>query len=352
MFRWYRKSVHCYAHLTDVHSTDINAEEFAQSRYFTRGWTLQELLGPVSVVFYNSGWEYISTKVKGVSRVSQICGIPKDQLIGDYVSSPIHNHLRPKLILGKETWADELYVSVAQKMTWAARRRTTRIEDMAYSLLGLFDINMPLLYGEGEHAFYRLQEAIVTKYLPNDLTIMAWQSEHLRGPEQQRRPEHFHRPKTFELREISYWALDLESSGLLAKTPNQFVHYDIPRLFWPLPDDLPREFPLTPMLINEMVRIELPVLSGIELRARERAGYVPLTGRQLLDLAASLREPIFAVIGLLSESLVLTIPLRPAGGAFSRVGNPVKIALDTVKGIEKWKKLLHIHAERHTFGFG
>jgi hypothetical protein len=112
---------------------------FYGSRWFTRGWTLQELLAPVSLRFYFSNWKPGPTK-KDLSHDLQFAtGISLSVLTtGNFSTSP-----------------------VAERMNWASRRVTTRIEDIAYCLLGLFEVNMPLLYGEGEKAFkafQRLQE--------------------------------------------------------------------------------------------------------------------------------------------------------------------------------------------------
>lgn len=134
MFRWYSQAQVCYAYLSDVPYKPRDGApfeyNFRKSRRFTRGWTLQELLAPSSLVFLNSQWVDIGTKSTLGTLISSITGI-KDLL--NYESS-----------------------SVAQKMSWAARRETTRVEDKAYCLLGLFDINMPPLYGEGKNAFLRL----------------------------------------------------------------------------------------------------------------------------------------------------------------------------------------------------
>ena len=121
------------------------------SRWFTRGWTLQELIAPSNVVFYNSLWKTLGTKETLQDVITSITGI------------------HPKFLLG----ADLETASVAKKMSWAAKRNTTRVEDVAYALLGLFDINMPLLYGEGSKAFRRLQEEILKLY-PEDQSLYAW----------------------------------------------------------------------------------------------------------------------------------------------------------------------------------
>jgi hypothetical protein len=164
MYRWYQDSTVCYAYLADV-SHQWGSWEL--SDWFNRGWTLQELIAPQVVEFYDKDWvrfgekvSYTNTNytrnnriwsVREVSTLSEITGIPHELLFEG----------RPK-----ETY------SVAQRMSWAANRVCARTEDIAYCLLGLFDINMPLLYGEGRKAFARLQEEIIKT--TDDHSIFAW----------------------------------------------------------------------------------------------------------------------------------------------------------------------------------
>ncbi|KAH6668181.1 heterokaryon incompatibility protein-domain-containing protein, partial [Halenospora varia] len=143
MYRWYQKAEVCYAYLDDVdqRSKDSSKKEFHESRWFTRGWTLQELLAPARVDFYDKYWTYIGSKEGDIlEQIATITSIPK-RFVAD-----------PSLIPS---------ASIAQKMSWAAGRETTRTEDVAYCLLGLHDVNMPLLYGEGTKSFLRLQEEIL-----------------------------------------------------------------------------------------------------------------------------------------------------------------------------------------------
>jgi hypothetical protein len=155
MFRWYEKAETCYAYLSDVPDgaglvpAQVRAR-FAASRWFTRGWTLQELIAPRYVLFFSRHWKYFGTKESLCDQISAITGIDTDTLLG----------------AGLE------HVSVARKMSWASCRNTTRIEDSAYCLLGLFDVNMPLLYGEGQKAFQRLQEEILRS--SHDYSLFAW----------------------------------------------------------------------------------------------------------------------------------------------------------------------------------
>ena len=170
MYKWYQEAKICYAYLADV-----PGKAFEQSRWFTRGWTLQELIAPFVVVFYSSDWSRMTTKSDLRKKISTITAISADALNG--------------LLLDR--------FSVAQRMSWAWKRTTTRVEDLAYSLLGIFGVNMALLYGEGERAFIRLQEEIMKD--SDDHSIFAWKS----GPPA---------PATH--------------GGLLATAPSQFASSD------------------------------------------------------------------------------------------------------------------------------
>ncbi|KAK1753968.1 vegetative incompatibility protein HET-E-1 [Echria macrotheca] len=155
MFRWYKNAAVCYAYLSDVESASQQSEEarkgISKSRWFTRGWTLQELLAPKEVIFYSKDWQPLGTKADFAHMISSITRIGRKFLDGESLE----------------------LASIAQKMSWAADRQTTRSEDRAYCLLGIFDINMPLLYGERYRAFQRLQEVLLTTY-PEDHSLYAW----------------------------------------------------------------------------------------------------------------------------------------------------------------------------------
>lgn len=154
MYAWYRDSALCYAFLSDVPAASSAETSFDGSAWFTRGWTLQELIAPAHVVFYDAGWQTLGSRdeaplTERIARVTQI----------------------DAAVLRGEAGLDER--SVAQRMAWAAGRTTTRLEDRAYSLLGLFGVNMPLLYGEGgARAFLRLQEEIMKA--SDDQSLFAW----------------------------------------------------------------------------------------------------------------------------------------------------------------------------------
>ncbi|KAI1324210.1 heterokaryon incompatibility protein-domain-containing protein [Xylariaceae sp. FL0255] len=154
MFKWYRNAEICYAYLSDTLevSTPV-AIRFALSncRWISRGWTLQELLAPREVIFYTKYWRPIGSRTELHSHLAEVTGIGRQYIKGCNLNE----------------------ASIAQRMSWVARRNTSREEDMAYCLLGIFDVNMPLLYGEGMKAFRRLQEILAHEYY-KDHTLYAW----------------------------------------------------------------------------------------------------------------------------------------------------------------------------------
>ncbi|CAN9422355.1 unnamed protein product [Alternaria alternata] len=169
MFRWYKRASVCYAYLDDVNvlsEAEINdltlndrfTDELAESRWFTRGWTLQELIAPRNIVFYGKDWRCIDEKALTCTALESITGISANVLAGT-------DHVEDQ--------------SIAKRMSWMAGRTTTRTEDMAYSLMGIFDVNMPLLYGEGDKAFVRLQEEIMRDSA--DHSLFAWQESYASG---------------------------------------------------------------------------------------------------------------------------------------------------------------------------
>ncbi|KAH7407261.1 heterokaryon incompatibility protein-domain-containing protein [Cadophora sp. MPI-SDFR-AT-0126] len=155
MFNYYRNAEVCYAYLMDVPDDEDPAakgSQFRASEWFKRGWTLQELIAPDSLVFYDSGWEEIGTKFSLKNAIAEVTFID------------------PKAFLGIRDLKVDF--SIAQKMSWASRRRTERTEDMAYCLMGIFGVNMPMIYGEGGRAFRRLQLEILKT--SGDHSILAW----------------------------------------------------------------------------------------------------------------------------------------------------------------------------------
>ena len=170
MYELYAGATKCYAYLADVpgeHGSipwdqeptrEFLGGAFANSRWWTRGWTLQELIAPKEVIFYGSTWRFLTTKHEMASVISAITGI----------DCPILEDAR-------DTRLELDDICVARKLSWAARRQTSKIEDQAYCLLGLFKVNMPLLYGEGAAAFTRFQEELMKQ--SNDTSLFAWEGD-------------------------------------------------------------------------------------------------------------------------------------------------------------------------------
>lgn len=192
MFAWYQKAAVCFVCLADVHVKDLvkdgklvsvdeaqvlasdfgpaffaNRSELetrvAQSEWFTRGWTLQELLAPLRILFYDAEWHFFGTKSDLEGVLASKTGVDRRFLSGAEIGS----------------------ASIAKRLSWACGRVTTRVEDLAYCLLGIFGVNMPLLYGEGMRAFTRLQEEIMKDSA--DQSLFAWtaqrgSSENMCGP--------------------------------------------------------------------------------------------------------------------------------------------------------------------------
>ncbi|KAI0439834.1 HET-domain-containing protein [Xylaria telfairii] len=158
MYEWYKESQACYVYLSDMSFSpgSEHLEEFwnrfSKSRWWTRGWTLQELLAPERVLFYTQEWKLISDRDSLSDKIQRISGISK-------------------LFLYKER-SDPITAPASEKMSWLSLRQTTRVEDTAYCMFGLFNINLPLLYGEGRKAFWRLQEEIIR--VSNDHTLFCW----------------------------------------------------------------------------------------------------------------------------------------------------------------------------------
>lgn len=148
MFRWYHRAAKCYALLSDVsiavpNGDKLSAEDIAairRSRWFTRSWTLQELLAPTEVVFLSAEGERLGDRAGLLQELHDVTGIPTLALQGDPLS----------------------HFDIEERLSWGNERHAKHDEDAAYSLLGIFDISMPLIYGEGrEKAFRRLRREIV-----------------------------------------------------------------------------------------------------------------------------------------------------------------------------------------------
>ena len=150
MFRWYQNAAKCYVYLSDVSKPDTSAddrrtweEDFKKSRWFTRGWTLQELIAPRFVDFFSLEGERLGSKLSLESEIHEVTSIAKNALRGD----PLSNF------------------SIEERRSWAERRSTTIDEDEVYCLIGIFDVSMVPNYGERkDQAFRRLEEEIHRSY--------------------------------------------------------------------------------------------------------------------------------------------------------------------------------------------
>ncbi|KIM57281.1 hypothetical protein SCLCIDRAFT_1143588, partial [Scleroderma citrinum Foug A] len=157
MYQWYENSRICYVYLHDVHYPffpttlhNMYHKSNGWPEWFSCGWTLQEMIVPRDVQFFNKDWHPISDKRSLSHILEHITGVPQHVLKeGLFSNCPC----------------------IAQIMSWAASQRMTRVEDRAYSLMGLLDMNMLMLYGEGK-VFHHLQLEII--HMLNDHSIFAW----------------------------------------------------------------------------------------------------------------------------------------------------------------------------------
>lgn len=189
MYKWYQNATICYAYLEDVDLEEERNEDEAadtqmtgtpvdqhtafdravlSSRWFKRGWTLQELIAPHFIYFHNAKWQRIGIKLMvgptdrqhAPYKLGTKNFVP---LIHEATGIPVG------VLEGRERMQS---YSVGQRMSWASKRKTTREEDLAYCLMGLFEVNMPMLYGEGQAAFLRLQEEIMKR--TDDHSLLAY----------------------------------------------------------------------------------------------------------------------------------------------------------------------------------
>ncbi|KAF9473423.1 hypothetical protein BDN70DRAFT_843490 [Pholiota conissans] len=159
MFKWYQNSSICITYLAETESFS----DMVKDSWFTRGWTLQELLAPTFIKFYNRAWNQLTTSKNDKwdnsiqAQIELATSITKTELLTIHLAG----------------------VSFSRKMQWAARRRVTRTEDVAYSLMGLFDISMSIAYGEGgQRAFVRLIKEILSTSKYRTLDIFNWGGEY------------------------------------------------------------------------------------------------------------------------------------------------------------------------------
>jgi hypothetical protein len=157
MFRWYRNASICIAYLANTSSID----EFHNDEWFTQGWTLQELLAPRTIRFFRKDWAPLTNHINDkdshaanqpiLDIITEVTGISSQDL-QTFIPGPFQ---------------------VNTRMVWAADRKTTRSKDIAYSLMGIFDVSIPIAYGEGaQRVFFRLVEAIMQA--SNDPGVLNW----------------------------------------------------------------------------------------------------------------------------------------------------------------------------------
>lgn len=215
MYRWYRDSTLCIVYLYDVKKNAAisikNSHIFDRlgqdnpSEWFSRGWTLQELLAPHHMEFYDKEWTYIGSKNRMKASISSITGIDESYLTGE---------------------SDFKKACIAQKMSWMVGRATTKEEDIAYCMIGLFGITLAPIYGEGMRAFTRLQETLMSSRFMDE-TLFAWKMPTVNAGDQYNDSS-------------DKWAAD--EWGLLAPSPEWFAGSAGIRAVRILP---PRQVPFT-----------------------------------------------------------------------------------------------------------
>jgi hypothetical protein len=284
MFAWYKNAHVCYAYLSDVPGGNRDYETgglslyiaLEQSRWFTRGWTLQELLAPDWVIVLANDWSELGTKASLATDLTAITGI---------------THL-----------FNFEEASVAQKMSWAARRKTTRLEDRAYSMMGLFNVNMPLLYGEGNRAFIRLQLEILSRI--DDESIFAWSNP---------------RPEVYR-------------QGLLAESPECFADCGQIRRGDFDPDRLPH------VMTNK----------GLQMQLWLREGHAP--NRNMPESSDAYAAPLNCTLPGEDGPVFVVIYLLEEDGVYSRWGDPDLTTDDWVSEKEfstMIQKIVHVKQPGH-----
>jgi hypothetical protein len=170
MFKWYQEAAVCYTFLSDVLSSEkhktttfkrVSSEK--DSEWFERGWTLQELLAPRTMKIFDANWLPMGTRAQLAPEIERVTGI------------------EARFLDGSEKFRT---ASIATRLSWQARRRTTEEEEMAYSLLGVLGVSLVPLYGEGRQSFLKLQQELLKTY--RDESIFAWTAPASRLPKHDR----------------------------------------------------------------------------------------------------------------------------------------------------------------------
>jgi hypothetical protein len=201
MFQWYKNAMRCYVYLSDVSSRACEKDSephrelkrkpaIETSRWFTRGWTLQELIAPASVEFFSKEGDRLGDKTSLMPTLHDITGIAMQALDGSPMSC----------------------FTVDERMSWAERRKTRREEDSAYSLLGIFDISMPLIYGEGrQRAKERLRKEIREHH---SIHLPVAMSASFNSHHEEHNARCLPNTRTKLLDEITTWANDKEGKSI------------------------------------------------------------------------------------------------------------------------------------------
>ncbi|KAF9482956.1 hypothetical protein BDN70DRAFT_990736 [Pholiota conissans] len=156
MYAWYERANVCIVHLSETKAIP----EISRDSWFTRGWTLQELLAPKILKFYSSDWKRL------------VVGEENDK-------SALSSCIKEATTISSTNLMYSSDASLSCRMQWAAFRKVTREEDMAYSLMGIFDVSISIAYGEGaERAFYRLLEEIIRSTPEGALDLFNWAGSH------------------------------------------------------------------------------------------------------------------------------------------------------------------------------
>jgi hypothetical protein len=346
MYRWYKDAEVCLVYLEDVcppkygngqsqTGSEIAKHALETSRWRTRGWTLQELVAPAVCRFYFRDWTLMGEKEEYLQELSEATGVP---------------------IFALEERRLVSEVSVAERMSWAAYRQTTRVEDLAYCLLGLFDIQMPLLYGEGAKAFTRLQEEILKT--TDDYSLFAWQAaESDKGIYRgllARSPAEFRGCQSFEREDtISTFPINPTPLGL---------HIQLECL--PDPHDKSRVLAMirASNSMNQRLAIHLKCLDGDKQYARVDAGsLIPIddwpTGqlrtvyvRQKLSVPPDFTTPEFRCFNVSRRKANHTLPPVRIISAFPReLWNPATHELRIPETAPKSVGILLLRVQSHTY---
>jgi hypothetical protein len=221
MFRYYEEARICYVFWFDVDATLPGLiPQLESCRWFTRGWTLQELIAPKKRVFFDKHWRHIGSLTDDIDLPDDASfDSADDHEWMDFWETSATCPIPLHLLLHKDD-LDEY--CIAAKMSWASRRETTRIEDMAYCLLGIFDVNIPLLYGEGPKAFIRLQEELLRQSV--DHSIFVWNDLNNQSSSKYRgllarSPAEFSVPLDITLKKGRGYTYEMTNRGLRLKLP-------------------------------------------------------------------------------------------------------------------------------------